>query len=585
MTDTIIVTPPAVTQVTVSALATANVFVTSPIINTGTSAAPIIGINQASLFTSPTFTGTPLAPTATAGTNSTQIATTAFVGTAVSNLVNSAPATLDTLNELAAALNNDASFSTTIATSLGDKVSLTGSYSNPSWITGLVWSKVSTTPTTLSGYGITDAATSTHTHGSITNAGAIGSTSGLMIKTGASGALTTLAIGSAGQYLQYDGTWSTPSATTYTLSSGTNNGTLKLTSSSGTVQDNIAVTNLGSAAYTASTAYISSTLMTALGDIIYGGASGAATKLLGNTTTTKKFLRQTGDGTNSAAPAWDTVTKTDVGLGNVENTAISTFTGSSNITTVGTVNFGTWNGTAIDAQRGGTGQSGVSPFTQYGVAYAATTSALAETAAGTSGQVLISTATVPAWATPFFMPRPAGDYYVNGQYSSSSGASSIATTTMGYFAIYLPAAQTLTSLGFYAATTGTSSIYQLGLYSNNPATNKPNTLVKDFTNGVSNQLAVSATGYNATSGTSYALTTPGWYWVGIQLYSGTGATFNTLSTTNLGLYASIMPNTTASVTILNTHWTQTVTAAQALPTTAGSLTVQTAGAVKVFVSV
>jgi hypothetical protein len=78
---------------------------------------------------------------------------------------------------------------------------------------------------------------------------------------------------------------------------------------------------LGSAAFTASTAYISSTLMTALGDIIYGGSSGAATKLLGNTTTTRKFLRQTGDGTNSAVPAWDTVTKTDVGLGNVDNTS------------------------------------------------------------------------------------------------------------------------------------------------------------------------------------------------------------------------------------------------------------------------
>lgn len=32
-----------------------------------------------------------------------------------------------------------------------------GTYSNPSWITGLAWSKISSTPTTLSGYGITDA--------------------------------------------------------------------------------------------------------------------------------------------------------------------------------------------------------------------------------------------------------------------------------------------------------------------------------------------------------------------------------------------------------------------------------------------
>jgi hypothetical protein len=71
---------------------------------------------------SPTFTGTPLSTTATAGTNTTQIATTAFVSTAVSNLVASAPEALNTLNELALALGSDASFSTTIATSIGTKL-------------------------------------------------------------------------------------------------------------------------------------------------------------------------------------------------------------------------------------------------------------------------------------------------------------------------------------------------------------------------------------------------------------------------------------------------------------------------------
>jgi len=75
---------------------------------------------------SPALTGTPTAPTAAAGTSTTQVATTAFVGTAVSNLVASAPAALDTLNELAAALGNDASFSTTVTNSLAGKLALTG---------------------------------------------------------------------------------------------------------------------------------------------------------------------------------------------------------------------------------------------------------------------------------------------------------------------------------------------------------------------------------------------------------------------------------------------------------------------------
>lgn len=63
---------------------------------------------------SPTFTGTPAAPTATGGTNTTQIATTAFVNAAINALVDSSPGTLDTLNELAAALGDDPNFATTV---------------------------------------------------------------------------------------------------------------------------------------------------------------------------------------------------------------------------------------------------------------------------------------------------------------------------------------------------------------------------------------------------------------------------------------------------------------------------------------
>ena len=70
---------------------------------------------------SPALTGTPTAPTATAGTNTTQIATTEFVGTAVANLVASAPAALNTLDELAAALGDDANFASTVTTSLAAK--------------------------------------------------------------------------------------------------------------------------------------------------------------------------------------------------------------------------------------------------------------------------------------------------------------------------------------------------------------------------------------------------------------------------------------------------------------------------------
>jgi phage-related tail fiber protein len=54
----------------------------------------------------PTFTGEPKAPTPAAGNNTTRIATTEFVQAAITALINGAPATLDTLKEIAAAINN-----------------------------------------------------------------------------------------------------------------------------------------------------------------------------------------------------------------------------------------------------------------------------------------------------------------------------------------------------------------------------------------------------------------------------------------------------------------------------------------------
>ncbi|EFD0388323.1 phage tail protein [Escherichia coli] len=73
---------------------------------------------------SPTFTGTPKAPTPAAGNNTTQIATTTFVQAALTALINGAPATLDTLKEIAAAINNDPKFSTTINNALALKAPL-----------------------------------------------------------------------------------------------------------------------------------------------------------------------------------------------------------------------------------------------------------------------------------------------------------------------------------------------------------------------------------------------------------------------------------------------------------------------------
>ena len=133
----------------------------------------------------------------------TGYATETYVGTAISNLVDAAPGTLDTLNELAAALGDDPNFATTVATSIGTKqaqlngtgfvkvtgttvsydnstylttssaastyVALAGSYANPAWITSLAWSKVTGAPAFITSYTETDTLASVTGRGASTS--------------------------------------------------------------------------------------------------------------------------------------------------------------------------------------------------------------------------------------------------------------------------------------------------------------------------------------------------------------------------------------------------------------------------------
>ena len=101
---------------------------------------------------SPSLTGTPTAPTAAQGTNSTQIANTAFVKAAITALINGAPGTLDTLKEIAAAINNDPNYSTTINNALALKAPL----ASPA-LTG-----VPTAPTAAQGTNNTQIATTAY---------------------------------------------------------------------------------------------------------------------------------------------------------------------------------------------------------------------------------------------------------------------------------------------------------------------------------------------------------------------------------------------------------------------------------------
>jgi hypothetical protein len=99
---------------------------------------------------SPTFTGTPAAPTASAGTNTTQLANTAFVQAAITALIGGAPGALDTLKELADAINDDASYAATITAALALKAplaspALTGTPTAPTATAGTNTTQLATT--------------------------------------------------------------------------------------------------------------------------------------------------------------------------------------------------------------------------------------------------------------------------------------------------------------------------------------------------------------------------------------------------------------------------------------------------------
>lgn len=79
-----------------------------------------LGVSGGAIASSTTAT------TQSQGDNSTKIATTAYTDTAVSNLVDSSPSALNTLNELAAAIGDDANFSTTVTNNIATKMPLAG---------------------------------------------------------------------------------------------------------------------------------------------------------------------------------------------------------------------------------------------------------------------------------------------------------------------------------------------------------------------------------------------------------------------------------------------------------------------------
>ncbi len=142
---------------------------------------------------------------------------------------------------------------------------------------------------------------------------------GTLITTGNSGAITSVGSISSGVWegtpigAGFGGT-GLATYTPYALIAGgtTSTGTLQQVSGLGSATQVLTSNGPNQLPSWQTAASGLSNPMTLLGDVIYGGASGTPTELVGNTSSTKKFLRSTGASGVATAPAWDTIAGADV---------------------------------------------------------------------------------------------------------------------------------------------------------------------------------------------------------------------------------------------------------------------------------
>jgi acetylglutamate kinase len=195
--------------------------------------------------------------------------------------------------------------------------------------------------------------------------------------------------------------------------------------------------------------------MTTLGDTIYGGVSGAVTRLAGNITTTKQYLSQTGTSTVSAAPAWSAIAGADVtgaALTKTDDTNVTLTLGGTPTTALlraASLTLG-WTG-QLAVGRGGTGAS-----TLTGVVIGNGASAMTAVSSSTALQVL----RVNSGGTGYEFATISGGSLTDGDKGDITVSASGATWTIDNQAVTYAKIQNVTDARLLGRSAGTAGSVQ-----------------------------------------------------------------------------------------------------------------------------
>lgn len=352
-----------------------------------------------------------------AGIDFSPYATTTYVNTAIANLINGAPSTLDTLKEIADALADNADVVAALDAAIGTKADASALEALGKRVTAdenniaTLFSTKADKATTLAGYGIKDAYTKTETDnllkkyllleaasqtikgdiriegnlvvtgdsssgGSGEDTPAIGTVTGIMVNgqtynptagivtipdypttlewDAIGGKPSFAAVATSGKYSDLSGRPTIPSLDGYATESWVLEkipSTLPASGGNADTVDSVHLEWSGSQA-AADTVWLAGWT-----------SDGTKIKAVKRADLSVNYATTAGSAPASDVYAWakasskPSYTKAEVGLGNVENTALSTWPGTTNITTLGTITSGTWNGSTIGVAYGGTGKT------------------------------------------------------------------------------------------------------------------------------------------------------------------------------------------------------------------------------------